>query len=919
MELIHFRNFFEDHVREAKERFQHDVGAAIAQTYGPALEANLYRRLFEVVHKPLMLLHGRSRGRVSDQHFLASLLEPEVRRFIHDMFPMLETWMGIACTAWATQAGEVATRYEHDRSLIGRALSDEDAPMGLPAAITFGAGDTHRGGRSVAIVRTAQGRHVVYKPRGLSIDQHFHGLLEWIEPRTGVSFLKPRCLDRGAYGWQEFIEPTACATEADVDAFYFELGCYLAILYALEGSDMHYENIIACGGHPVLIDLETLFRPHSRILGTETNEALDSTILQIGLLPSLDEVFSRVSGLSDVEGAAGVVERLQLVPHGDGTVSLARAKGTLKGGQNVPMLDGARVIPNERHKHRLKHGFERTYRAILRDRDELRALLGMFEHDTIRILIRHTLAYSQLLDEGRHPNLLASPAAFTTHVARLEQAVADYPPLAGLVGYEKRDIGNGDIPLFTTTAASLDIRASEQDVVTGYFAKSGMDAVREKIGRLSEQDLGQQLWLLDRSLGVHEDATLAAADRSPEGDAAQQPQLLAFVNDFLERWKASLHEDETSVHWVVSPAKNLDGDKHAIAVAFYDLYYGIPGMILLLASAERVSASPRHEALIAKAIRTLQTKVERDFRSIRPIGLYTGWAGLVFLATKLHGMGRPAFLRWLEGFLPTVGFDALIDVDHNLSLVKGGAGWVAACAEWHLASGSPLAIELAAAAAEHLIRRADRSEQGLGWRIVSEVPLSGLGHGCSGFAYAFSRLYAATGDQRFADVAAAALVRERLYFVPSQRNWRDCRKHVTAQAGEAPFCSTAWSHGAPGIGLARLQVLRSGIADPLIESELRIAIDTTIRYGLCDNDSVVYGNFGNVELLLAAATTGRFPQAASALADFHDRLLERLHARRNAWATAAVDASLMAGDAGVAYQCLRLHAPQVVDSVLCGD
>ena len=35
------------------------------------------------------------------------------------------------------------------------------------------------------------------------------------------------------------------------------------VLYALDSTDCHMGNLIACSEHPVFVDLETLFQPHT--------------------------------------------------------------------------------------------------------------------------------------------------------------------------------------------------------------------------------------------------------------------------------------------------------------------------------------------------------------------------------------------------------------------------------------------------------------------------------------------------------------------------------------------------------------------------------------------------------------------------------------------------------------------------------
>ncbi|NEE32664.1 DUF4135 domain-containing protein, partial [Streptomyces sp. SID7982] len=71
--------------------------------------------------------------------------------------------------------------------------------------------------------------------------------------------------------------------------FYRRQGALLALLHALDGTDLHHENLIACGPHPVLVDVETLFHPP---LGPARSadpaaRALHDSVHRVGLLPQL--------------------------------------------------------------------------------------------------------------------------------------------------------------------------------------------------------------------------------------------------------------------------------------------------------------------------------------------------------------------------------------------------------------------------------------------------------------------------------------------------------------------------------------------------------------------------------------------------------------------------------------------------------
>src|SRR5207247_8717689 len=103
--------------------------------------------------------------------------------------------------------------------------------------------------------------------------------------------LRSKLLLRHTEGGSEFTPAGRCTSVEQVSRFYERQGGYLALLYALEATDFHFENLIASGEHPVLVDLEALFHPRTGgsdpgepILELESH-ALEHSVLRVGLLP----------------------------------------------------------------------------------------------------------------------------------------------------------------------------------------------------------------------------------------------------------------------------------------------------------------------------------------------------------------------------------------------------------------------------------------------------------------------------------------------------------------------------------------------------------------------------------------------------------------------------------------------------------
>jgi lantibiotic modifying enzyme len=128
---------------------------------------------------------------------------------------------------------------------------------------------------------------------------------------------------------------------------------------------------------------------------------------------------------------------------------------------------------------------------------------------------------------------------------------------------------------------------------------------------------------------------------------------------------------------------------------------------------------------------------------------------------------------------------------------------------------------------------------------------------------------------------------------------------------------TAVCHGAPGIGLARLRMLRR-TADHDLERDVDAALETTLRYGWGRNHSLCHGDLGNLELLLDASLASDDDRLSDELARASAAVVDDID--RRGWRCANPDElespELMTGLAGIGYALLRLAAPRLVPSVL---
>lgn len=130
------------------------------------------------------------------------------------------------------------------------------------ARIATGLSHPHDDNRCVLALTFGDGSRLVYKPRDLTIDLAFASLLDWLGQRgLPLRLMMPRLVNCESYGWVEFIAPASCPDGAAITRFYRRAGQLLALLHVLGGIDCHFENVIAHGEHPVVVDCETVLHP----------------------------------------------------------------------------------------------------------------------------------------------------------------------------------------------------------------------------------------------------------------------------------------------------------------------------------------------------------------------------------------------------------------------------------------------------------------------------------------------------------------------------------------------------------------------------------------------------------------------------------------------------------------------------------
>ncbi|GAB4195445.1 MAG: type 2 lanthipeptide synthetase LanM family protein [Wenzhouxiangellaceae bacterium] len=903
------------------------AAAAVVESLRPSLCEQLHRMCQKTFLLELQVSRMQERlpgDDPSDRYhaFVSELTCPQRCLQLFAEYPVLARQVLIRCRQWRESHIEFIQRLSNDHQQLSQQFN-RGQPLGVVNRMIGSRGDRHYDGRTVMVIHFDSGLRLVYKPKSLAIDCAFQQLIEWLNQRGCQPALPVlNVIDCGDYGWCEYISHAECRSHDEVQRFYQRQGANIALLHALEATDFHYENIIAQGEMPYLIDLETLLQPlvkdptavgpGSRIIG--------ATALRSGVMPTFSDSSANqvdLSGLGDSHGRPTKAARL--VDIGLDTMRLSPLDSIMPAGSNQALFEGQPLDARD-YSAAVLRGYSAMYRLLLIQRDALLAddgPLSAFRACRTRFIIRGTDVYVRLLLASFHPDYLRNGLLRDRLLDKLWLDYAFYPAVRQLIPGEQWAMARGDVPCFHTHADSRDLVDDRGVVHADFFPHSGYHHCRQRIASMSSQELAQQYRLLkDCLLGLHHQAVDQSLKPEVSADSPPSPSSLIATAERLGQHIA-LHATRHNGYIGWLQVGHQGAGIWGIDSTSNNLYEGLCGFALLFAALHRVTGRERYADDARLIWLTARQRIRDNPRAFINVGAYSGWGGVFYTAREL---GRAGLLDATDGDIQLwrQRLRSQLDDDREFDLISGSAGAIMGLLRWHEYSADTAALDLARDCARHLQQHAVAHGDGLSWPCASAdgMALTGLGHGAAGIALALAHLHQHTGDHQHRAMAVAALNFENQWYSSELSNWIDRRKDSHGENDESAHLH-AWCHGGPGIGLARMD-LRQLLDEPFIHDDLEAAIRCTLAGPWGHNQSLCHGDLGNLELIQRAA----LELADDRCQQFNQQQLAwltpmlRQQRQRGGQQVVAEHFGLMNGTAGMAYALLRQARPDQLPSLL---
>lgn len=805
-------------------------------------------------------------------------------------------------------------------------------PLGRVIHVDAGLSDRHDGGTASFKVTFENGWSCIYKPKDIESEAAWYELLEWLNANGApLPMAMYKVLVRNDHGWVEIVKHVPCTSREEVERYYIRAGMLLCLMYVLEASDCHHENMIASGEYPVLIDMETILQHRVRMVDDGSQEDAASlanrvfywdSVFRTALLPRWE--FGPSGESYDVSGLGGTEEqqthfrRKAWKNINTDAMKLHQESIATKPHQNVVFLNEERMKPGD-FIEQMTTGFANLYRFLMSRKADLPLprLAGL----RLRFLYRHTKIYSSVLGSYLQAQFLRDGMDTSIQVDVLCRPLLYHPerhPFWDLIEAEANALFQADVPIFHAAATGEALILGGGKEIPQFFAEPSFDLLQSRFARLSEQDLRVQLSYIRTSFQSSQGQQSSASSTSDSTPIPSSEELLTeALNIAREIRDAAILSNDGSATWI-SLAYYAEAQRWQLQPMAPRLYDGACGTVLFLAAVDKVTGSGEFRELVKGGLKSIVASFQSQAASRllfeAGIGAGLGASSLVYSLARagdwmqdeevLHDALRAAELLTEER----------IETDRRLDLLSGVAGAMVALLTLYSLKPERWLLDRAISCGEHLLRHRTAVSSGLrAWKTLGGELLAGYSHGAAGIAHALARLFLATGDVRFREAAEEACAWELSIYSEKANNWPDFRFPVT-KAG--PVFQASWCHGAPGIALGRIASL-AAIDNERMRLDIERALATNSAQPFGNLDHLCCGNLGRAETMLMAGQA-RLQEAR----ELAGKVIARARQRGRyalGWDSGPYIPSFHQGMAGAGYQFLRLAMPGKLPSILAWE
>lgn len=785
----------------------------------------------------------------SDQYqaFISCFNSPEFRQRFFQDYPVLSRMVISRLELWVKATEELILRLSIDREILE---SELDIVITDPLVSIKAAGDTHNGGRAVTILFFRSGLAAVYKPRSASLEKGFQEYLNYFNSVVPELNLRQiRVVNRITYGWVEFIHYLKPQPGLESNRYHYKLGFLTAIVYSLNGVDIFFENLIASGTDPVIIDLESMFHtPIDTGVGAGpalyTQLRLHKSVTGIGVLPhpgrgaSETEAFD-VTVLGAAVNARAPYNVTSIENFGRGDMKITETPGWINETTSSSVEGSLDYLNAQCVYEGIKKGFKclRSQHIALSEPNGV--VDRCFPAAERRLIVRDTKVYGSLQTDETHPDLLRDQSDREWHLDNLWSETIERPHLLRFIESEIIQVRQGDIPYFFGPLNTFFVSGADGTSVDlrGILADTPIAQVKAKLARFSHSEEREELRLAATALGLANINGVTQPAFSLDGTPLSNVlEVVSFISRRAEILGGAAWFDTTLNP--VPAAKNIDPVNILPSDPF--LYEGVLGIAMFFYDVWRVNGD---QETLQSSLRFTdsvlrEVKVNQGFSSSGFVGI----SSIVYVINRAIESQIDSYDRY-ESFLPEilVQVEEKIALEGRLDFLLGISGVGCAILPYVRRTGDKVGIRILLATYSRL--------QSSAYKILKERDkiegldyLKGFSHGLSGIALAIYRIGCFLDKSCSEDLAAKLLLLEHESVLAD--GWTDSHSHEGQPL-------VGWCHGSAGIVLALSQMTSiTGLVSE-VETYYDSAFKNTFKKYDFQSKCLCHGTLGNLLCLQA--------------------------------------------------------------------
>ncbi len=835
------------------------------------------------------------------------LHDPQNIKAILAEFPELERLSKLKSQSIYSNTAEILERLEQDKENIIRIFCKGN-PFTRAISITFH-GDAHNGGKQAARVKLDNGVVLYYKPHSLEQHIHYQEIYAYLCRKCKITNKRILYLSQPSYGWEENIKNKSCKTKEEIRNYFYRMGIHLFIGYALSATDLHGENIIAHGEHPVIVDLETFPGYHIQTDESSSEKKIETmlsgSVIHTGMLPILTwgQGNSTVilSAISNGEKITTPFQVPVVKNRNTSNICIAYEPAKFRIKECIVRLNEKIVQPGK-YVSELINGFQAAYCAAQMDK-KIKKILSDFFNCRARVVLRQTQQYLMYQMLSFHPDFMTDrknrhrlfSSMHKEGESMLKKQIRDY---------EADSLMNMDIPYFELEGNSRNLYSGDGRCFKDYFPEAPRKSWDQHMESLCLKDMKRQCNYIRLSMAM---LGYSGSEVSLIPQSGHMHDLSSFLREQIHVFISQLCEDAvttgTDIGWI--GLQFYERTRWSLAPVGMYLYGGISGIAVVLGKYLSLFKNEKAKRIFNLILQKMTAYTDSLSSSLqdgtRNTGLFEGEGSIVLSYLILYKLsGNKKLLSLAEKhFLIMKNY---IDRDTCSDIFSGIAGAIVAALLLYQKTHKKMYLEEAIQTEKLLWKRRIELRQGVGWAIEGfQKPLAGMAHGCSGILMAYAYLYQIIKDRKYLEKIELILKYEDSLYNERLGNWLDLRKST-----DSPQTMNAWCHGAPGILLSRLK-LESCMENPSISKDISQCVQALFSEAKTDSFCLCHGLSGNIWIMKKYLKVHKNHYLSTVYKKHCTALFQMLKQKDTANPAELLNPALMTGFSGILYLLLELY------------